>query len=151
MTKRTLLISTLAALGAGTAYFRTVPMDADDWHADPMAGARTGKPNDFLIGPGGDRGAIVTEEAPADLAARIDRLALSEAGTERLAGSPEDGWTTYVQRSKVMGFPDAISVRVAPEGNGSTLAIWSRSRFGHSDMGVNRARVERWLAALGLP
>ncbi len=94
-------------------------MDADDWHADPMAGARTGKPNDFLIGPGGDRGAIVTEEAPADLAARIDRLALSEAGTERLAGSPEDGWTTYVQRSKVMGFPDAISVRVAPEGNGS--------------------------------
>jgi uncharacterized protein (DUF1499 family) len=30
----------------------------------------------------------------------------------------------------------------------ATLAIYSRSLIGHGDFGVNRARIERWLAAL---
>lgn len=58
---------------------------------------------------------------------------------------------TFVVRSRAFGFPDAISVRALPEGAGTTLAIWSRSRFGGYDWGVNRARVERWVAALGTP
>jgi uncharacterized protein (DUF1499 family) len=37
---------------------------------------------------------------------------------------------------------------VFPAGEGSTLAIYSRSLIGRSDLGVNRARVTRWLAAL---
>ena len=55
-----------------------------------------------------------------------------------------------VQRSRVIGFPDAISVSARPDGKGSRLSIWSRSRYGQYDFGVNRARVERWLAALNL-
>jgi uncharacterized protein (DUF1499 family) len=55
----------------------------------------------------------------------------------------------YIQRSARMGFPDTIVVRFLerPEGR-STLAIYSRSQFGESDLGVNRARIERWLAKL---
>jgi uncharacterized protein (DUF1499 family) len=39
---------------------------------------------------------------------------------------------------------------VLPAGAGrSTLAIYSRSLVGRKDFGVNRARIQRWLAALG--
>ncbi len=59
---------------------------------------------------------------------------------------------TYVQRSRVFGFPDCLTVKaVAIESTGEAgagLIIWSRARYGRSDFGVNRARVEAWLAAL---
>jgi uncharacterized protein (DUF1499 family) len=48
-----------------------------------------------------------------------------------------------------MRFPDTVDIEVLPVGdNQSTLAIYSRSLIGRSDLGVNRARVERWLAKL---
>jgi uncharacterized protein (DUF1499 family) len=56
---------------------------------------------------------------------------------------------TYVQRSRFWGFPDYVSVRAVDLGDGSSaLAIFSRSRYGASDLGVNRARVDAWLARL---
>ena len=55
----------------------------------------------------------------------------------------------YVQRSKWLGFPDTIGVWFLESGTGaSTLALYSRSKFGAGDLGVNRARIERWLAKL---
>ena len=51
---------------------------------------------------------------------------------------------TYVTRSKWMGFPDYATVKQS----GEVLELWSRLRFGTMDQGVNKARVERWLAAL---
>ena len=47
-----------------------------------------------------------------------------------------------------MNYPDIIAaeVRAAPEG--AALLLYSRSLFGWSDLGVNKARAERWLAAL---
>jgi len=55
----------------------------------------------------------------------------------------------YVQRSAVFGFPDTIVVRYLDQpGSTSTMAIYSRSQLGNGDMGVNRARIERWLAKL---
>jgi uncharacterized protein (DUF1499 family) len=55
----------------------------------------------------------------------------------------------YIQRSALMRYPDTIIVRFfdLPEGR-STIALYSRSQLGHGDMGVNRARLERWLAKL---
>ena len=55
----------------------------------------------------------------------------------------------YIQRSRLMGFPDTIVVRFLerPEGR-STLALYSRSQLGRGDFGVNRARIERWLEKL---
>jgi uncharacterized protein (DUF1499 family) len=55
----------------------------------------------------------------------------------------------YVQRSALFGFPDTIVVRYLDyPGGKSTLAIYSRSQLGHGDMGVNKARIERWLVKL---
>jgi uncharacterized protein (DUF1499 family) len=55
----------------------------------------------------------------------------------------------FVQRSETLRFPDTIVVRyLALPGGGSTIAIYSRSQIGRGDLGVNLARVERWLAKL---
>ncbi|MEL6267324.1 MAG: DUF1499 domain-containing protein, partial [Pseudomonadota bacterium] len=65
---------------------------------------------------------------------------------EVVAGSAAEGFVTYVQTSRIVGFPDYVSARTVEGG----IAVWSRSRYGYSDLGVNRARVEDWLAAAGL-
>lgn len=152
MTRRSSFLLGAAALGAGgaLAFLRLAPMAPEDWHVDPEAAERTGRPNDYLIAPGGDREPVVTAMAPGEVLARLDVAATVEPGVERLAGAPEEGLVTYVQRSRLMGYPDAISLRAVPEGDGARLTAWSRSRFGHSDLGVNRARVERWLSAAGI-
>jgi uncharacterized protein (DUF1499 family) len=55
----------------------------------------------------------------------------------------------YVQRSRLLRFPDLVTVRFVPiDDTHSTLAIYSRSVYGKGDMGVNRIRVEEWLARL---
>ena len=51
------------------------------------------------------------------------------------------------------GFPDYTTVSILPAGTfdnaGPLLMIDGRLRFGRSDLGVNKARIERWLTALG--
>ena len=55
----------------------------------------------------------------------------------------------FEQRSRVFGFPDTITVAFeAVGGDAATLAIYSRARHGIYDFGVNRRRVQGWLAAL---
>jgi uncharacterized protein (DUF1499 family) len=51
----------------------------------------------------------------------------------------------YVQRSRLMSFPDTIDVRfIAIDSSRSTLAIYSRSQIGSHDYGVNLARIRLW-------
>lgn len=138
---------------AGGAYVRLAPDDPALWHVDPLSGASTGRPNEARVTPpGGQGGDIVSPVfalAPEELMRRFDSAAMSDARVVRLAGGPEALFATYVQRSAVMGWPDYVSARAVEVEGGSALAIWSRSRYGYGDMGVNRARVERWLAAAG--
>jgi uncharacterized protein (DUF1499 family) len=55
----------------------------------------------------------------------------------------------YVQRSALLGFPDAIVVRYMDQPGGTSMvAIYSRSQLGNGDMWVNKARIERWLGKL---
>ena len=55
----------------------------------------------------------------------------------------------FVQRSEKLRFPDTIVVRyLALPGGTSTIAIYSRSQLGRGDLGVNLARIERWLNKL---
>jgi uncharacterized protein (DUF1499 family) len=55
----------------------------------------------------------------------------------------------YIQRSALLKFPDTIVVRYIerPEW-GATVALYSRSQLGHSDLGVNLSRLRRWLRKL---
>jgi len=55
----------------------------------------------------------------------------------------------YVARTARFRFPDIVTVRFIPVPPAqSTIAIYSRSLYGRSDLGMNRARVESWLSAL---
>lgn len=55
----------------------------------------------------------------------------------------------FVQRSARFRFPDIITVRFIPvSASQSTIAIYSRSIYGRSDLGVNRERIEAWLSLL---
>jgi uncharacterized protein (DUF1499 family) len=149
-----LLVTPLAGVAVLAIIMRLVPDDPAVWHVDPVTAQRTGAPNDYLVAPEGataaapDRIAEVRALQPGDLLRSFDAVAMRAPRTEQIAGSADEGWITYVQRSRVFGFPDYVSVRAVEVPGGSALIVWSRSRFGHGDFGVNRARVEGWLAAL---
>jgi uncharacterized protein (DUF1499 family) len=64
----------------------------------------------------------------------------------RLAGQGD--FVTYLTRSAAFGFPDYTSIRIRPTATGSQVLVFARSRFGDSDLGVNRARVQDWIARL---
>lgn len=55
----------------------------------------------------------------------------------------------YVQRTELMQYPDWITVRfIELDDRQSTLAIYSRSVYGESDLGVNQERIDGWLAEM---
>lgn len=86
-----------------------------------------------------------------ELRRRITDMALKEPRTIPVYRHAAPGLPTqdrYVQRSERMSFPDTIDVRFIPlTETTSTLAIHSRSQIGYGDMGVNLARIRRWLEA----
>lgn len=138
------LLMALGLLLAGLlVWVRVAPSDPAVWHVDPVTATNPATPNWARI-PAGE---IM---APAGiLAPRLAAALAAEARMTLLAGAPESGWTTWVQRSRLMGYPDYMSVRVLPAGAGQeTVAVFSRSRFGQSDLGVNAARLARLRAAL---
>jgi uncharacterized protein (DUF1499 family) len=143
MMKLALVLAVLLA-AAGLAYIRLAPSDPSVWHVDPLAAPSPGQAGARISPPR----APVFAEAPAELMARLDAAILADPRTKRLAGSVEALHATYIVRSRLIGFPDYASVRVLPEGEGATLAILARSRFGGYDWGTNRARIDRWMAAL---
>lgn len=142
----------ILAAGLGTG-MRLAPDDPAVWHTDPLGAVRSGAPNDYLVLPEGMNGPADRSMAPRavsalELMTQFDGVALAAPRVQRIAGGPQLLFATYVQRSALFGFPDYISVRAVEGEDGAALAVWSRARFGYADLGVNRARVEGWLAAL---
>ncbi len=116
---------------------------------------RRTSPNDSLACPAGACAAKSDVTPPSyavsapELQKAFAKVIASEPNVEQV-GSDEGGLTArYVQRTKIMRFPDTIVVRFIDLGEGrSTIALYSRSQLGESDFGVNRARIERWLDKL---
>lgn len=139
----------VVAAGAAVA-IRVAPEDPAAWHLDPMTVDPVPAENSWRVAPEGAAGrpdaAAPVYSVPADeLAVAFDAAILAQPRTERIAGDPADDFMTYRQRSLVFGFPDYISVRAVPAAGGSSIAIWSRARYGTADFGVNEARVSAWL------
>jgi uncharacterized protein (DUF1499 family) len=143
-----LALVALAVFGLG--YIRLAPDDVAQWHVDPQTVKRGPKPNQFVLRDGdGDAESPVFDMSADDLAQVFDDYALSRPRVTRLAGDPQQLWVTYIQRSKWFGFPDYISVRALPaEAGRSALVIYSRARYGGSDLGVNEARIAKWIDGL---
>lgn len=112
-------------------WIRLAPDDVARWHQLPE------------VVQDRDMEGGVIRLVPGDLA-EFDRIMATEPRTHILAGSVDEGLVTYVTRSRVFGFPDYTTVAQ----RGEDLAIYARLRYGKSDMGVNKARVQRVLAAM---
>ena len=124
----------LAVIG-GLAWIRLAPSDPAVWHVDPKVTAA----QDLA---GGVRRRIPGDETTFEA---LHRIILETPRIEVLAGSPSEGRVTYITRSMWFGFPDYTTVQLEDDG----LEIYGRLRFGQSDQGVNRARVEGWLDRIG--
>jgi uncharacterized protein (DUF1499 family) len=60
-----------------------------------------------------------------------------------------EGQIEAVQRTALVGFPDWITAQPVDLGNGqASICVFSRSKFGYRDMGVNQKRGLSWLAQL---
>jgi uncharacterized protein (DUF1499 family) len=154
MTRRVLLTLLLAIAACGGPGGDTGR--AQGAPADPTTVTRTGRPNDYLVCPprfcaaAADR-ASESYGVPAEHLAEAWQAVVAAAPRTRLtAADPARGLYAFEQRSAVLGFRDTILVRIVPlTADRSTLVVYSRSEIGYWDLGVNRRRVEAWLAALG--
>lgn len=150
MSKMSIYIVILLVLGAMgfAAYVRLAPSDLAQWHVDPVAADDPG-PGGIRYVPTAEGGPVpVYEVPPEELIVAFDAFAMAQPRVTRLAGSTAEGRITYIARTKWWGFPDYITVESLALGpDRSTLAILSRLRFGGSDLGVNRARIDAWLQA----
>ncbi len=169
------LLAALVALGlAGLAYVRLAKDDPALWHADPLAVFPAPRPNYALLlppegcAPGAwrwregfanlpeaarrIREAPVTADEPDALFARLSAVLDALPRSRRLAVDPAARHGTWVIRSRLIGWPDYLSLRVVPcEEGGASLAAFSRARYGRSDLGVNPARLGMLLHRAGLP
>ncbi|WP_209503695.1 MULTISPECIES: DUF1499 domain-containing protein [unclassified Ruegeria] len=118
-------------VGAG-AYVRLAPSDPARWHVAFVSTESQNLPGGVLR---------VVETGPDGLQ-RLDEIAQTTPRTKVLAGSVSEGMITYITRTKWIGFPDYTTAQQ----DGDTLRIHGRLRFGRKDFGVNRARVDGWLA-----
>ena len=113
-------------------------------------------PNTFLMAPEG-----FCPEAKLDLTPpvyAVEAPKLRQAFLSAVIAQPrvshsladEGGlYDDFVVRSALFRFPDLVSVQfIAGNGKTSTLALYSRSVYGRSDLGVNRRRSLAWLALM---
>lgn len=140
--------------GPERMWARSGPADLGD--VDFATLVRRDSPNDALACGAGLCAAKADMAAPVfalpaeDVYARIESALAQEPRLELVAKAPDRGVLRYVQRSLVFRFPDTINVQVValPDGR-STVLLYSRSQIGRGDMGVNRARIERWIGLIG--
>ena len=118
----------------GLAWIRLAPSDPATWNVDPQVAA------DQDLASGVRRSTSGNDA----LYAALHRIILETPRTEVLAGSPGEGRVTYITRSQWMGFPDYTTTQLED----GRIEIYGRQRFGQSDMGTNRTRVDAWLSQL---
>ncbi len=126
---------------------------ADLGPADFKTLRKTDRPNQFLVCPAGYC-ASEGSDMPAPVF-KADAAQLKHAVTGLIEKMPDaqmvenGGEIRAVVRTKLMRYPDTVSIHVLDAGDGlSTLAIYSRSQIGRSDFGVNGARVASWIRRL---
>ncbi len=110
----------------------------------------TSTPNQYLMCPAlhcKDEAHMTSptfQVSQADLERMWDEMMAKRADFVRLNIDAAPGRRHYQQRTRLMRFPDRVTVEfLAPDPATSSLAIYSRSKYGYSDRGVNEARVRR--------
>ena len=141
-----ILFGFLAAVIVLNVYIRLAPSRAADWHETKLPPLGAGQ---FPAVSGYVEQRDIEGDGAAQMA-QLDQIIRATPQTMALVGTLESGKMTYVTRSKVIGFPDYTTVSLIKDAQtGATaLQVFGRLRFGRSDLGVNRQRIEGWLAQL---
>lgn len=117
---------------------------------------KTPKPNQVLVCPTGYCvSAKIDLESPTyalsaqELKQRFMNAVEGKEQVQRVDDHKDELKLRYVQRTTWLKFPDTIRIEfIAIDAERSTLAIYSQSQIGSSDLGVNLERVKRWLKYL---
>lgn len=90
---------------------------------------------------------------PEDILRVIETIAQATPRTTVDEKGENGDYLAFVTRSAFFGFPDITAVSIIPPGAvdnaGPLLMMDARSVYGTGDLGVNEARVNDWLNALG--
>ena len=140
----------LFAIGIVSVYFLSIlsiHIAAPDEVIEP-ANFPTNCPEDSLncsmIGPNTYRSENLTElrinSSLEEVMDKVRKWVDSQSGTTTIGDWPEQ--THVVFRTLIMRFPDDFVVRGFCDNGDSVLHVYSKSRLGVSDLGVNKARVE---------
>jgi uncharacterized protein (DUF1499 family) len=124
------------------------PVDFETFTRDPRPNTALACPPGFCGNARADFDPGVFDMSDEELRTRFTAFVLDQPRVVPVYRHAQPGLPTqdrYIQRSRAMSFPDTINVRfIALSGQTSTLAIYSRSQIGYSDMGVNLARIRLW-------
>jgi uncharacterized protein (DUF1499 family) len=115
---------------------------------------KIGRPNQFLALPAHFNAAQRPDATVGIFNAGLDQV--RDAWLEIVRSEPRvsgirqlDGQIEAIQRTPLVGFPDWITAQPVDLGNGqSSICVFSRSKFGLRDFGVNEKRGLAWLAIL---
>lgn len=149
MTLLGLLVSLIfPACGASGAHGVPAPTPFNLAHLQ-----RPASPNTALVAPPGagptpDIPAPYFNASPEALYRALRRVAEATPRTYLQSADDARHEAHYVARSAVFNFPDLITLAVQPDGAGSRPVLYSRSLYGHSDLGVNKKRLQDYLARL---
>jgi len=135
----TFLTVVLIAFMALQLMIRIAPSKPENWVISETGQAPGDYPSD-----GGFRVVRSVEDASA-FTQKFEQAMLAEPGTQKLGQM--QGQDIYISRSAFWGFPDYTTLVTDDE----RAEIYARLRFGKSDMGVNRARLERVLGRIEDP
>jgi uncharacterized protein (DUF1499 family) len=82
----------------------------------------------------------------ARLAQLVREMVVGEAHTLIVSDEPTEHRIVAIQHTPLLRFPDIVTIEfVTPAPGRSSVAIYSRSRYGKGDFGTNQRRVMRWL------
>ena len=108
-------------------------------------------PPEFLCSARVDLMIAPVAMSAAALAAKVKELPNVEPRSVMVGENDAEFRYVLVQRSALFNLPDTINIAIQPlDATHAALAIYSRSRYGKSDLGVNMKRVQRWLDLLGV-
>jgi len=120
--------------------------------------ALKGTPNQYLVCPKGYCAAAKAHRTSPSFAVPVQELqdvwfdVLSRQPSTRVVASDEEARQFDIETlTPLIGFPDRVTVRFleTPDG-GSTLAVYSRSYYGKSDLGANKKRIDAWLGQIAI-
>ncbi|SLN18658.1 DUF1499 domain-containing protein [Pseudooctadecabacter jejudonensis] len=140
------LIGLLGAILVALIYVRVAPTKPSHWHEVEVPLMAPGA----YPSAGGHLIQRVVQGDGVQMMAQLDQIICATARTSVVAGTVEDNKTTYMTRTKICGFPDFTTVRLmtVPDSDDCMLQVYGRLRFGQSDLGVNRKRIDGWMAQL---